>query len=229
MIIIKKLLRSYVWTLPFILFFSAFFISFIFFSKEKRIVPSLLYISTNQALELLAHQQLNCRLLKEQESSWPAGTIIAQTPGPGKQVKAFQTVFITVAKPMKKAPVPCAIGLSRSQANTVFNSSYKVIWHPVYSPDIQHRCIAQINNDKEIILYESSNKTDYVIMPSFYKKTAHECRDFLTKYGITPTIIHSNYLYSKHTCNSSCIIHNQNPPAGTIISLLKPPVIQLKV
>lgn len=225
---IKELLKAHLWILPFVFFFSTFFLSFIFFSQEKRAVPSLLYLTPSQALTLLAHQQLNCRLLKEQESSWPPGTIIAQSPQPGKYVKPFQTIFITLAKPTASLPVPSVLGLSRAQVKNIFNSSYQVRWYPVYSPDIQHRCIAQINNDQEIFLYESHNEYKDVIMPSFSRRTVEECRDFLHKYGIEPTIVHTGSNFSKHTCNT-CIVTEQNPSAGTIISLTNPPLIQLKV
>lgn len=225
---IKKLLKNYLWIIPFFLFFTAFFISFLFFSQEKRIVPSLLYLTSPEALGLLANQQLNCRLLKEQESNWTAGTVIAQSPQPGKFVKPFQTIFITLAKPVPSTPVPNAVGLSRTQVKSIFNSSYNVTWHSLYNPDIQHKCIAQISNGKEIILYESHNNTEYVIMPSFYKRNALECREFLSKYGIAPTIFHTGSFNTNHTC-THCLVIEQNPPAGTVISISSPPIIQLKI
>lgn len=225
---IKELIKNYLWLLPFLFFFVAFFISFVFFSHEKRIVPSLLHLTTPQALSLLADQQLNCRLLKEQESTWGAGTIIAQSPAAGKSVKAFQTIFITVAKPIAPIPIPRAVGLSRAQVASVFNSSYTVTWYPVYSSDIHNKCIGQINNEQEIILYESCNTNDHVIMPSFHNKNVIECKEFLTKYGISAAIFHSGSFKAHHTC-THCSVIEQSPAPGTIISLTTPPIIQLKI
>ena len=225
---IKKLLQDYLWFFPFCFFFIAFFLSFIFFSQEKRIVPSLLYLTPEQALTLLADQQLNCRLLKEQESKWPTGTIIAQSPQPGKSVKAFQTIFITIAKQVPTCSIPNVIGLSRVQAKSIFNNSYTLHWASVYSPDIQHVCIAQINNDKDITLYESVNNQNYIIMPSFYKKNVIECREFLSKYGMSPAIFHTGSFSGNHSC-AHCSVKEQNPPAGTIISITNPPIIQFKI
>ena len=225
---IKKTLKTYIWILPFLLFFTAFFASFIFFSQEKRIVPSLLYLKPSEALVLLANQQLNCRLLKEQESNWPAGTIIAQSPQPGKLVKPFQTIFITLAKSIPPTLIPNVVGLSRAQTKSILNSTYTIIWHRLYSADIQHKCIAQINTEKNIILYESDNKNEHVIVPSFYKKNVLECREFLAKYGIAPAIFHAGSFSKNHIC-SHCFITEQNPPPGTVISINNPPVIQLKI
>lgn len=227
-LMIKKIVQEHMWIFPFIFFFLSFAISFIFFSHEKRIVPSLIYQPVDKALELLAQEQLNCRLLKEQESNWPAGTVITQSPQPGKQVKAFQTIFITLAKPFASATIPTVLGLNRAQVKNVLDDTYRITWTPVYSPDIQHKCIAQINHNKEIILYESYNQAEYVLMPSLCDNTVEECKTFLKKYGIDPVVLHTNSWYQKHIC-TNCIVTEQHPIAGTIISLINPPVIQLKV
>lgn len=225
---IKKILSFYLWLIPFIIFFLTFFVSYLFFSQEKRIVPSVLYKNTAEALSLLKEANLNCRMLKEKESAWPAGTVIAQSPAPGKSIKAFQTVFVTLAQEQPTKPIACTIGHLKDQAALLFDTSYTLIWHSVFSSHIQNMCIAQIETLKQIDIYVASNKSDHVLMPSFIGSRFSDCKEVLDKYNLKFNVFHTSHQHQKHHCYT-CFISEQYPAPGTIISLSSPALIQLKI
>ncbi|MCB0874181.1 MAG: Stk1 family PASTA domain-containing Ser/Thr kinase [Thermoleophilia bacterium] len=69
------------------------------------------------ATETLRGLGLNVRTVEEERGDVTAGTVLAQTPEPGAEVKPDATVQLTVAVAPSTVPVPDVIGLTGDDAN----------------------------------------------------------------------------------------------------------------
>ena len=91
-------ISRFLWITPFTTFILGyFFISFISTSPTLT-TPSLVGQNLNKAVEILSQKNLNIRIVgHKDESEWPEGTIVSQTPSAGTAIKEHQALYLVVA------------------------------------------------------------------------------------------------------------------------------------
>jgi serine/threonine-protein kinase len=231
---------SYFWTLPFVSFLLGYGAMSYVFSVESVATPSVIGLQLTDAFELLSANNLNPRLLaKNEEPDVAPGTILNQNPQQGTKIKPNQSVFLVVA--IKPAPVKAP-----ALVNTMFSDSTRQpksqdLHIKTYSIDNeaypkgycigQHPEQGQTLTGKNIIAYMSSGAPKPLLLPNFKGKSVPDVLEVLTVHGIRPSIVHTDSDKEKHTCDKQCIVHDQRPSAGTILTIdpSKPVQLQLQV
>ena len=235
-------IKEFLWILPFSSFLIGYFsLSFIYHSKKLE-APTLIGKSLPEAVVLASSYNLNLRLLDQQtDTELPEGTIIAQNPKPHTAIKPNQTLFcVTSTRPVITAPAlllkSCDVALAELKALGIHGSCYELD-----APYPKSVCFAQSPRahmplaTKSMILYVASKTTKPVLFPNLKNKPVCDVIEFLQPYSITPSLIHyppqKTHSGESHVCDERCIVTNQQPRAGSLVTLdpEKPLQIQLQV
>jgi len=200
-------------------------------------VPSVVGKNIHEAFAILSRHNLNGRLLEEKEDPYlPAGTVISQTPQAGQKIKPYQSLFMLLSKKPSHINAPHCLHKTNSQITTLLQEQ-KIRSKIYLLPSIYPKglCFAQIPLPQEPIdntmltLYISDGSKKPIIWPDFTQLTVSDVTTFLHTHAIEASIIHEHPCSSNHTC-ISCIVTDQRPLAGSLVSLdpQKPCVVQLQ-
>lgn len=212
------------WLTPFISFIAGYVLIGLFYKNNVLIAPVLVGQSLNKALITLSAQNLNVRIIDHKdEPDLPEGTILSQTPAPGKAIKENQALYLVIAQ--KPAPVQIP-NLQDKNVETatklIENQSLHPKFYPLPYDKSQGQCIAQFPMpgmacvDNTVIVY-TGQPSKPVIMPNLKNKSIDEVLTFLNLNGINPTILHAQQIQSGHQCNN-CRILDQRPLAGSLVT-----------
>ncbi len=231
-------IKNYLWIAPFLSFTAGYLIMHSFFSASKIPAPALVGKPIHAILPLVTEQKLNLRLLyQKEEADLPEGIIINQTPIAGTSIKPNQPIFVVTTKKPLAQHAPHCIGISIDELHQKLQAkgiSPRIYYLP--HPYPEKVCFAQSPQPDEcldknkLILYVSSGNNKPIIWPDFTKAPLHEVIDFLHTYNIEPYII-SDSSHKNYYNNSECIVVDQRPFAGTLLTIdeQKPLSVQLRV
>ncbi len=201
-------------------------------------VPELIGITLFEALPCLSHYKLSPRLLDQKEDTeLEEGTILSQTPAAGQKVKPYQPIFLVVSRKPKQMRTPNFVTLFLEQIKKEANIlNLRVRYYALPSVYPVNTCIAQnpiaesLMKDQAVTVYVSDESEQLVLWPNFMGRSYVEISEFLALYGITPHIIHSSNKCD-HALSDTCIIVDQRPLAGSIVSLKQHqiPMIQFQI
>lgn len=222
--------------MPFISFLTGYCATLYLFSNSTIATPHLIGTQVENALTILAQNNLNLRIIGyNTDNELPNGTIINQNPKPDEKIKQQQTIYCIVSQISIDNKAPDCTNLMLPQIKELLDSMrYRYKIDQLIHTAPQNYCIAQLPRAQEKItetvltLYVSAGTPQLVIVPSFKGKMVDEVIDFLKKHTINRYILHTHQTETNHTCNS-CIVTNQRPLPGSIIDLEKQPHIQLQV
>ncbi|MFS8507508.1 MAG: hypothetical protein LVQ75_05510 [Candidatus Babeliales bacterium] len=79
-----------------------------------------------------------------------------------------------------------------------------------------------------ILYYAAKTNKNPVIMPNFIGLSLETIQQFLAPYQIEPTVFHQTCMPTDHHC-SQCIVKEQRPLPGALISVKENLLIQLKM
>ena len=117
MIDIKKILKSALWTFPFLFFSSGYYLTHYFFHKKEVETPNIIGKSIQESIKMVSKAGLNIRLFREKvDSDREEGVVLEQIPRPYCMVKPTQHVFITTSKHPDGVVTPQLLGESYSTA-----------------------------------------------------------------------------------------------------------------
>lgn len=230
-------LSQILWLTPFISFITGYILVGLLYKNNVLIAPSLVGQSLDKALITLSSQNLNARIIAHKdEPDLPEGTILSQTPAPGKAIKENQALYLVIAQ--KPAPLQTP----NLQEKTIEEAAKMVeaqSLHPKFYalPADEHsgKCIAQFPTpgmspvDNTVIIY-TAQQNKPVIMPNLKNRSVDEIVSFLNLNGINPTLLHAQQIAPGHQC-THCLILDQRPLPGTLVifSADKPLSVQLQI
>ncbi|MCK5632569.1 PASTA domain-containing protein [bacterium] len=231
-------IKNYLWALPFFSFFAGYLFVQRISSIEQLQAPSIVGKQLQNAVAELSAKNLNLRFITQKEDpDLPQGTILSQTPCAGQNIKPHQSLYVVISKKPEKIAAPLLTKKSRTTiekellALGVRNKSYFL---PSNAPT--DSCIAQLPafgnllQEKKVITYISSGNKKPVLIPNFKNKSITDILEFLQKYEIKAEITHTSAKKIDHICDQNCIITNQRPLAGSIVTISpqNPTLIQLQ-
>lgn len=227
-------ITSFLWVLPFFCFLSGYQLIRLFADHSTLEAPSVVGSNINDAIKLLSTYHLNARILSEkEESDFPEGIVISQSPPHGQKIKSHQSIFLTVTrKPPKPVAVPL-YGLSKEEASAMAQKKgIPLQLYGVESISPKGGCIAQNTQPQEeinegCIAYYSDGITPIRIFPKLIGLPLDVVTKFLRDYGIEVNVAHTQ-MDKDHTCNS-CTVVAQKPLEGTLVNLKKPLAVALTV
>jgi len=201
--------------------------------------PSLIGNSIHNAIILLSQHNLNVRILGEKEDAdVPPGTVLSQTPAPGQYIKSHQSVFLLLAKQPPEQYAPLVLNQTTEvikqlahQQNLHIKQYTLPTIYPTDTCFAQYPCADEpLPHNEPLIAYIAQAITKPIIWPDFTGYTVEEIRSFLASHNITIEPIHRYPIAKNHTC-SQCIVQNQRPYAGSLITInpTKPLQVQLQV
>lgn len=235
----QKNILSYIqpllWIVPFICFFSGYFIFSFFIPQDTFLTPSLLGKSGTQALCILSNHNLHAQIIAEKEdATLPSGTIISQTPHPLTKLKSHQTVYLVISKkPILHNTPHYTDTLLETCIKEAHTQNIKLRVHPLPHIRIEETCLAQIPlpgtplEHDIVTIYTAHNKDCMVIMPLVKGKTVEEIKTSFASYPITITVHHTNIPHESSYDYSQCIVKEQKPLPGSLVNLHKPLRVQL--
>lgn len=226
---IKRLSIS--WAIPFLGFAFGYLATYWFVQTSSVITPSVIGKNLQESVEALSKQRLGIRLLKEQEdSSMPEGVLMDQFPRPGQSVRPNQDVFVTISKRPKLFQAPNFLCLKHKDIlGIAAKHGIDVNLVFLYSAHIPNTCYAQAPRHgvemktRKMIACISQGIFPLIIMPNFKGHELGEVKDFLDK---------SNVHFDLATTGKSldnCVVTEQSPMPGSIITSDRPVQIQLQV
>jgi serine/threonine-protein kinase len=229
------MINRLIWLFPFIFFLAGYYSMHIIYHTDEIPTPSLIGMQLPDAFTLLSQHNLYPRILREKEDSdMPAGTILSQTPAPATQIKPQQSVFLVISKPAPLPRAPNCVNASKkavlreAQARNIRTKLYSL--PSIYPLD---QCFAQFPSanrpvtDNTMIAYLSAGNRKPILLPNFKQLTIREAQEHLIGQSITLQITHTRPA-PPHEC-SSCIILDQRPLAGSIVTLDESKPLQLNV
>jgi len=231
-------IQNYLWAFPFI----CFLLGYLMLKKISNLgelpAPSLVGKKLQDAVTILSEKNLNLRILAQKnDADLPQGTILSQTPAAKQLIKPHQALHIVLSKKPEKQIAPQLIGNYEKTIETLLqknNIRYKKQYLPSNCP--KNSCIAQHPatgkplEDNKIILYLSSGNSKPVLLPDFSGKPVPEITTFLNQYENIDVCITHSPKTSNHICDQTCIITQQRPLAGSLVTLNaeKPLLVQLQ-
>jgi serine/threonine-protein kinase len=231
-------IKNYLWITPFLSFIAGYLLMHSFFSAPITLAPALVGKQIHAILPLLTEQKLNLRLLyQKEEADLPEGIIINQTPAAGTSIKQNQPIFVVTTKRPLAQHAPQCVGTESDQLHHKLQA--EGITPRIYQlphPYPEKICFAQSPQPGEcleknrLIVYISSGNNKPIIWPDFTHLPLPEVIDFLRNYNIEPYII-SDYADKNYYNNQECIVIDQRPFAGTLLTIdeQKPLSVQLRV
>ena len=200
------------------------------FETTTCLSPSIVGMHVNDALKITSKHSLNLRLLSQKEDNdIPTGTIISQTPRPGKKMKAHQPLYIVVSKQIRMQTAPVLIGKTYQEIEKMCHKHELSCTHyAIPSIDSSNRCFAQIPRaqmpmtDNVLISYRGTDNKGAVIFPYLKGSKLCDVKQFLEDHGCRisckspPTIP-----------DTQLIVTDQRPMAGSLIKNPNEIVVQL--
>ena len=227
------------WLAPFASFFAGYLALSFLYKNETLTTPSLLGLPLDKALVILSTHNLNARIINQKEDpDLAAGTIISQTPAPGRTIKSNQAIYLGITSNPSPCPIPDLCNKNLTQALKALEPTLAPKTYAISSDHPADQCIAQYPaagstpKGNTLIIYTGQTNAKPVIMPNLKNKPLPEVISFLSLHSITPQIIHANQatLYPGHMC-INCTIKDQRPLPGSLITISGPKAaaIQLQV
>jgi serine/threonine-protein kinase len=227
--------NKYLWILPFISFLGGYWLMSVVYKTKTLQAPALVGKTIQEALRISADNSLSIRLVKEQEDSeLPAGTIISQSPLPNTHIKSHQAIQCVISKKTEHL-APRLIGKKIEDMQSELDSlgiSYKL--YPIASSAPEGTCIAQDPApdvpmpSKVLQIYVAKNTLQQFLFPDLRQKSIEEVKNFLSSAPVTIQVTHAFEQTENHNC-SDCIVSDQRPRPGSIVSLDKEKPIQVQL
>lgn len=207
----------------------------VIYHADEMPTPSLVGTQLHDAFTVLSQHNLYPRILREKEDSdIPAGTILSQTPAPATRIKPQQSVFLVISKPAPLPRAPNCINaskksiLTQAQARNIRTKLYSLpSIYPVDHCFAQYPSANQVVTDNTMIVYLSAGNKKPVLLPNFKQLTVAQAREHVLNQPISIQPTHTSPT-PYHDC-SSCIIVDQRPLAGSLITLDDAKPLQLNV
>lgn len=230
-----QIYRSYLWALPFIIFFATYLSLTWYVQRATQITPTLVGLCVEDALYICSQQNIHLTILQYiDDATIQPHTIISQKPAAQSCIKEQQSIFITVSK----APEPCTIPELRTlPTQTVLKNNTKKIkykFHPITHTTHNDVCLAHIpeagtkTHQKRMTIYQAKQKHPLLILPDFSQQSLIEIMHLLDEYAIPYEVYDKNKkIYAPYP--KQAIIKSQIPLAGTFIPQQNPPCVQLQV
>ena len=226
------------WLTPFASFILGYLLVGLIYKNNVLTAPDLVGQSLDKALIILTAQNLNVRIIAHKdEPDLAEGTILSQTPAPGKAIKENQALYLVIAQ----KPIPLQIPdlhnkVAQEASQLVENQSLQPKIFSLPADDSRAECIAQFPLpgmapvDNTVIIYTAQPFTKPVIMPNLKNKSVDEVISFLNLNKINPTILHAQQMPPGHQCHE-CRILDQRPLPGSLVTFSadKPLSVQLQI
>ncbi len=223
--------------IPFISFVLGYYCISFFYHVPVYSAPALLGMQLQDAVVQLSDLHLNLRIIgRKQENDLPAGTIMSQMPQPKTKIKANQSLYCVISTRADTPAVPDLLKKNKEAIIAELNAA--ALRHTIFYVDAllpTDICVAQwpqpgqrLSDTDKIIIYLSAGNNKPVIWPDFKKLPVSEVTEYLAMHGITPTITHRTVVEDGHICSDECIIVDQRPLPGVIVSLQKDMTVQLQ-
>lgn len=218
-------IKTYLWTLPFLAFLGGYFSLSYFYRVEELSAPLIVGKPLQEAFTILTTYNLNLRLLSEKEDpDLPEATILSQTPPANTKIKPNQAIFCTLSKKPKKQVAPRFTNQSVEQQDILLKQSeIPVKKYFLESPYPQGYCIAQSPATEEyvedkVILYISDSGPKRVLFPDLKNKSINQVKAFFEPYSINIEIVNRTQ-HDKSICDDTYIISEQRPLPGSLVFL----------
>lgn len=219
--------HSYFWLIPFFSFFLGYFSIAYFYQSPPCQTPSLVGASLHDAVLQTSGLNLNLRIIGcKQDADLPSGTIISQMPQPKSKVKSNQFIYCVVSEQPETPLMPNFLKKHKDIVIEELNKKslrFKIFYTESLLPI--DTCVAQWPNagmqldNSPIIIYLSAGNNKPIIWPDFKGIPITDVQEFLEIHGIAPTINHTVLLEPGHICQDNCIIVDQRPLPGSIITI----------
>lgn len=232
-------LQNYLWSIPFLSFLAGYFALQRISNVDHLAAPTIVGRQLQNAVAELSDKNLNLRLITQKEDpDLPEGTILSQTPAPGQKIKPHQSMYVVISKTARSIAAPNLLNKPHLIIKKELESlGVRQKNHILSSNRPSNRCIAQtpapgklIQNGK-ITTYLSSGNKKPVLVPNLKGKSVSDVAEFLHQFNVKLEILHASGKLNGHTCDSDCIISDQRPLAGSIVTLddQKPLLVHLQV
>jgi serine/threonine-protein kinase len=228
-------MNKYLWPIPFICFLGGYGAMNILYKAKTTQTPALVGKTIQEALRITGQQGLSIKLVREQEDhELPAGTIIIQNPQPHTQIKSHQAIHCIISK-KTELRAPLFMGKNINDCTSELdNLGIKYRIHTIASNGPEGLCIAQDPapgaqlDTKTLTLYRAKSTLQQFIFPDLRQRSVSDVRSFLAMSPIIIQISHAFELPENHTCDT-CIVSEQRPRPGAIVSLDKEKPIQVQL
>ena len=219
-------LKNFFWLLPFASFLAGYLILSLIFDRHDVETPNLVGKQAQEALMVLSACNLNPRILtQKEEPDLPVGTIVSQSPGAGKIIKANQSVFLVISRKPGKIKVPVLVGKTVNDIEQMAEKeALQLKQYQLMSNYPAGRCFGQSPvaggtlDEKKIMAYISAGNNVPVLMPDLKGKAVTSVLEFLESHGCAVQVSHNAPCDEAHVC-SDCIIIDQRPMAGSLVLL----------
>ena len=208
--------------------FASFLIGYLameYFSYSRSIqTPAIIGKSIHEAVSLLSPCHLTLQIAEEREvEDLPEGTIIQQTPNALARIKPRHSVFCIISK--KTIPTaPAVTGkLVKNITDEITGITLKEYGvesiQPAGTIVAQDPQYGQPLTDKSLTVYIAQNGAKSAIIPVFLNHPVSDIKTFVETYPVNLEIIHADTVSDRHQCNTECLVIDQRPRAGTVVSL----------
>ena len=225
---------SILWLLPFICCMTGYYAISRLISVESVETPRVMGLLLQDALKLMATNQLHGQIIAEkEEADLPDGLVLDQTPVPGQHIKISQPIYLTVARKPAPQRAPLFLGLQKDMAEKEARSrAIRLKFHELESNYPLGYCFGQYPAAHEPLLeqtmdlYVSGGMTSTRIFPSCKDMLVSEVQEFCKNLGMKVQVFHEQQVPADHAC-VNCLVIEQKPLAGTLFDMHKPLVVQL--
>jgi serine/threonine-protein kinase len=205
-----------------IILFDKLIIPYFVHDKPKVIVPNIKGANIEVARQQLSAKNLRTEE-KEQFNKLPAGTVISQTPEPGREVKSNRPIFLVVSKGSKQVKIPYVIGLKLSSAKSKIESEGITVANsiPIFDEYMQAGIVVRLSKQPEtlissgdtITIFYSKGKEVEEVLPNFVSLSLDEAKAMLSGKNVTFQVIKKR----EETFIENTVIE-QSPVSGTSIT-----------
>ena len=221
---IRSFLISYFWLLPFVAFISGYQIVRYLTHTEAVAVPSVVGLHLSDAIRLLSADRLNVRILAEKEDpDLREATILRQNPEQGRWVKPHQAIFLVITRKPLKPIAPQFEGTIADARSKAQQLRIQLTAHHFETTSPYEQVVAQSIlptrevDDQTMFVYVSDGPSSLRIFPRLEGKTAEDVVAFFSRYAI-PVEVQGE---------SSALVVDQRPTAGTLIDIRRPLTVRV--
>jgi beta-lactam-binding protein with PASTA domain len=231
---LKSLPKKILWVLPFISFIMGYTMMKVIIPSPTIAIPSVVGKNLLDTIETLSSCNLTAKIItKKEDSTLQEIKIIQQIPVAGTHVKPRQTVHLIIAEPKQPMMMPDMARVNEKNLEVDLRN-YKKITIPLLSHQSTHsaKIIAQFPEiatpiDYSYTLYTAAPEDLYTI-PNFNGYSVFEAETMLKQNNI-PYKLHEQGRRPFHSLLDTAQIIAQQPKAGTVFSLQKPPILHLTI
>ncbi|MBY0353192.1 PASTA domain-containing protein [Candidatus Babeliales bacterium] len=231
---IFKQLSYYIWALPFIFFVLGYTVAYFFMQQKTVEVPSVMGSNVQEAVSVLARQQLALRLLAEKEDDqFPEGTILQQAPAAYQRVRPNQQIFVTIAKKPPQSLAPdllnkdsLALERQAAQAKVTIKQVLLASRYPKNACFAQSVSPGQPLDRLKMTAYISAGDDELVLMPNVVGLTLVSVQEFFKRSNIDVQVVGQD---AQPVVQEQLKIVEQKPMAGTIVDLTKLKQVHVQV